>query len=279
MQAGRFDYRPGEAGRHHACVKSRMVLRCVNGKGRVKVNGTVFPLALGELLFLPWAHEIRYLPDRDESFGLSGLHIVPEFTRSGSTFSYGIPHFPHQSEFDNPDRRDCGLPGLEGVVRGWAEPNDPLNLLGDYAVRLFQGPDPEEWVARHLAQLVLAELAKAIRRPSTSPASMPSELSRAQAYVRSHLDEQLTVPFLASLCGCSASTLTRQFRTHLKESPVGWMLTQRLNRAAHLLRTTSMRVKEVAARSGFEDSAYFCRRFKIVHTLSPREFRRHASLL
>ncbi|MNL84900.1 HTH-type transcriptional activator RhaS [compost metagenome] len=51
----------------------------------------------------------------------------------------------------------------------------------------------------------------------------------------------------------------------------------RLNKAAHLLRTSSAPVKVIAEQTGFADIPYFSRAFKKKHGVSPQIFRNQQS--
>jgi YesN/AraC family two-component response regulator len=47
----------------------------------------------------------------------------------------------------------------------------------------------------------------------------------------------------------------------------------RVNRAKFMLRTYRMTLKEIAAKCGFSDTAYFCRVFKKVGKVTPTTYR------
>jgi transcriptional regulator GlxA family with amidase domain len=67
--------------------------------------------------------------------------------------------------------------------------------------------------------------------------------------------------------------MRRQFQQALGVPPYEWILTTRMRRAQQLLATTTLRVKEIAGRVGFEDAFQFSRIFKQRIGRSPREFR------
>ena len=48
---------------------------------------------------------------------------------------------------------------------------------------------------------------------------------------------------------------------------------RRVSRAAVLLRTTTDSVSAIASAVGFEDPSYFCRVFRTVTGMTPREYR------
>jgi len=69
------------------------------------------------------------------------------------------------------------------------------------------------------------------------------------------------------------SNLSRLFRRFQGGSPYQYLLRCRMNRAAHEFMSPSARVKEVAARLGYDDPYHFSRLFKAVHGIPPAAFR------
>jgi transcriptional regulator GlxA family with amidase domain len=55
---------------------------------------------------------------------------------------------------------------------------------------------------------------------------------------------------MAAHAGMSVRTLTRRFHAETNNSPLQWMLQQRIDRARELLESTSLSVDQVAARCG-----------------------------
>lgn len=107
-------------------------------------------------------------------------------------------------------------------------------------------------------------------------ALMARRIEASVQYMMHHLDRPMRVSVLCGLAGVSKSHFFAQFKTVTGLTPVGFFVHLRMRRAAELLATTSDRVKEVAARLGFEDPLHFSRQFKSVHGVAPRHFRDRA---
>jgi AraC-like DNA-binding protein len=71
----------------------------------------------------------------------------------------------------------------------------------------------------------------------------------------------------------SYSTFRRTFREHTGMSPHQYRLHLKISAARELLRSTSLTVKEISYRCGFEDEQYFCRLFKRQTGSTPGQFR------
>lgn len=90
-----------------------------------------------------------------------------------------------------------------------------------------------------------------------------------------HLEEPLGLEQLAAVGGMSRRQLERLFRTCLNETPSGFYLALRLDRARQLLEQTDMRVVEVSLACGFASAPYFSRAYRARFGCTPREDRRN----
>lgn len=90
--------------------------------------------------------------------------------------------------------------------------------------------------------------------------------------------EIATLEEIARLSGISSVRICRLFRRYKGISPYQYLLRRKMAYAAELLLGTGCRVKDAAARAGFEDPYHFSRCFKAIHQLSPKQFQRSAML-
>jgi AraC family transcriptional regulator, exoenzyme S synthesis regulatory protein ExsA len=84
----------------------------------------------------------------------------------------------------------------------------------------------------------------------------------------------LSLEEYARLCHRSLSSFKRDFQSHFAEAPGKWLLRQRLDYSAALLRNSKLNVTEVALDSGFEDVSHFSRVFKERFAASPVAYRK-----
>lgn len=95
-------------------------------------------------------------------------------------------------------------------------------------------------------------------------------IERAKELLRG--DEELTVVQIAKQCGVSESALRQKFKAATGGSPLAYRLGFKLTKAKYLLESTDMSVYEIADVLHFYDTAYFCKSFKKLTGLSPRQF-------
>jgi AraC-like DNA-binding protein len=98
-------------------------------------------------------------------------------------------------------------------------------------------------------------------------------LLRAKDLADARYFEPLDVAELASAAGLSRAHFSREFRRTFGESPHGYLLTRRLERAATLLRTTDSSVAEICMSVGLQSVGSFTTSFKRAYGRTPTEYR------
>jgi AraC-like DNA-binding protein len=99
--------------------------------------------------------------------------------------------------------------------------------------------------------------------------------------VRDRIDREYAQPLdveaLARAAHVSAGHLSRQFRLAFGESPYGYLMTRRIERAMALLRRGDLSVTEVCFEVGCSSLGTFSTRFTELVGMPPNEYRREAT--
>ncbi|MBV1921589.1 MAG: AraC family transcriptional regulator [Pseudomonadales bacterium] len=98
-----------------------------------------------------------------------------------------------------------------------------------------------------------------------------ARLERALKYLHENYAESLDVDQLAGIANMSPSTFHRNFRQVTASSPIQYVKKLRLNRARELLMDKGIKVKQAAAKVGYESPTQFSREFKRYFGQSPQE--------
>jgi len=106
------------------------------------------------------------------------------------------------------------------------------------------------------------------------PDERGGRISRAKSFIENHLDTKLTMETLADVAGLTRHHFSREFARATGLPPVRYIREARCERAAALLSTTVLSVKEIADRCGFESSSYFCRVYRASTGMTPAGYRR-----
>ncbi len=103
-----------------------------------------------------------------------------------------------------------------------------------------------------------------------------ADVAKVIEIMEQHLEEPLTALELVQKSGVEQRKLERLFKKHCHDTPIGFYLRLRLERARQLLQQTQMSVVAVAVACGFHSPEYFSRRYRKVFGMSPREDRKLA---
>lgn len=98
-------------------------------------------------------------------------------------------------------------------------------------------------------------------------------VNRMQAYIISHLDEEITLQELADAAGYSMWHAARIFKELLNQTPFEYIRCARLTQAARCLRDTDEKILNVALDHGFESHDGFTRSFVRQFHMTPRVYR------
>ncbi|MDA8286733.1 MAG: helix-turn-helix domain-containing protein [Actinomycetota bacterium] len=94
------------------------------------------------------------------------------------------------------------------------------------------------------------------------------------AWMRRHLDDQITIDQLAQRAAMSPRTFARRFHATTGTTPYRWLLRQRVQHAQTLLETTDLPVEQIAQHSGLSDATNLRKHFNRVLRVSPQTYRR-----
>lgn len=100
-----------------------------------------------------------------------------------------------------------------------------------------------------------------------------SKLVKVIEHMEHNLERPISSAALAESVQVTRRQLERLFRLHLHDTPSGFYLGLRLDRARQLLQQTGMGVLEIAVASGFDSASYFSRCYRVRFGRCPRQDR------
>lgn len=120
-----------------------------------------------------------------------------------------------------------------------------------------------------LTYQILLELSMSIQP------SVPPRIEQALTFMQANLHRLLTREEICAQIGLSMANFNRLFADYMHCTPIAYFLNQKFDWAAQLLKTTSLPVKEVCYKLGFDDPLYFSAQFKKRFGVSPRQYREY----
>ena len=98
-------------------------------------------------------------------------------------------------------------------------------------------------------------------------------------YIKSNIGGDLSNKVLAKIANVSEDYVGQYFKMLTGINPQDYIEYQRLEAAVDLLRTTKKSIRTIGKEVGYKDTAYFCRRFKMMYGVPAGKMRRRESLI
>ncbi|AFL82741.1 DNA-binding domain-containing protein, AraC-type [Belliella baltica DSM 15883] len=131
-----------------------------------------------------------------------------------------------------------------------------------------------------IATLALKELlirltqtqAREILQKTYKQLSSNNRLAHVVDFIKSNIRENLSLDQLASKACMSKAHFSRSFKNELGQSPMEFILKERLHLAKNYLRMANYQIQEVCFMAGFNNITYFIRAFKSEFGITPKAF-------
>ena len=145
---------------------------------------------------------------------------------------------------------------------------------------LFQQPPVERLLGlmrllNHLAQDGSARpIASDVFR-SSQQGDNRERIDRVLAHIHEHYTQELTLQALANVAALSVSALHRMFRKHARTNVSEYITRIRIGDACARLASTEQPIAHISDAVGYGTFANFNRQFKLLTSMTPREYRAH----
>ncbi len=98
-------------------------------------------------------------------------------------------------------------------------------------------------------------------------------VQKAVTYITEHYAEQIAIRTLANIANMSESNFHAVFKKHTGDSPIAYLNHYRLSVATERLTQPDSTVSEISYSVGINDPLYFCKIFKRIYGMTPKEYR------
>jgi AraC family transcriptional activator of mtrCDE len=98
-------------------------------------------------------------------------------------------------------------------------------------------------------------------------------------YIKKNIGGDLSNKVLAKVANVSEDYVGQYFKMLTGINPQDYIEYQRMEAAVELLRTSKKSIRDIGKEVGYKDTAYFCRRFKMMYGLPAGKMRRRESLI
>lgn len=98
-------------------------------------------------------------------------------------------------------------------------------------------------------------------------------------FIKANIGGDLSNKVLAKVANVSEDYVGQYFKMLTGINPQDYIEYQRMEAAVELLRTTKKSIRDIGKEVGYKDTAYFCRRFKMMYGVPAGKMRRRESLI
>lgn len=98
-------------------------------------------------------------------------------------------------------------------------------------------------------------------------------------FIKQNLGDDLSNKVLSNVANVSEDYVGQYFKMLTGINPQDYIEYQRMEEAVNLLRTSKKSIRDIGKHVGYKDTAYFCRRFKMMFGIPAGKMRRRESLI
>ena len=232
-------------------------------------GATTYELAAGRTLDLPGGHFL-VVPARAPHRGLNNVRMPSEVT--SLTFNLRRRGKSPALPFTRPEldwMGSCFEEAGAGVYP-FGPAVKPIIQYLKAEIVAWNGSQTTCDRRARLRMLVCAHILEAAREVACKPVERPNEIVRAAVeYLRTHLDEPLSVAALTKHLGFSRARVFELFTAETGLAPHHYLIRLRLEKATELLRNTRQSITEIAFATGFASGQHLSRVFRTYHGETP----------
>ncbi|MGL1935785.1 MAG: AraC family transcriptional regulator [Fibrobacterales bacterium] len=227
--------------------------------GVLSIDGVEYELVPNTLVFIPSmsVHDIRFPTDSRRSWSL--LQFEPTLLTAYN--------FRQVKEIFN-------TPSVSVLTN---EINDHFDYLFNWYQEVYQSENRA--LAQRIISLILQLVLDQIRQAPIieNTPIRPSKGILQFTPLLKHLEENsiynLPLDKAAKLCGLSKFHFSRLFKSYFDLTYNEYLLKRKINSAITLLNNQNVSIAKIAEQCGFNDTAYFCKKFKQETSKTPKEYR------
>lgn len=214
-----------------------------------------------------------YIYGRDRIFEPGNFYLIPTGVPFQHISSPGIKHFWFHftatvfSGYNIFSMFNCpfSVPS--------ADAGDECNRLVSLHSSLNNSPN--DLLIAYESDLIIRKLLFLfLSRATVNSESMAAaRFKKVFSFISANLERKIEVTELARLLNLNANYFCNLFSATIGVAPRTYILQRRIELAQRLLWETELPLKDICARCGYDDIAYFCRVFKKQTFMTPSEFK------
>lgn len=224
----------------------------LSGQGAITFEDKLYPLYPGEAFFvqLPSKHHY-YLPENSDHWEF----IYITLTGSAAASCWGFIHDSAGKTMKIPPE----APLIQLLKRILQETNEQKII--------------DAYISSARAYEFIMECFRLTKNIHTLDQEIPETILRVMTFLQQQYDEYISIDRMAAVAGLSSYYFIKQFKKYTNTTPSQYLTNIRIKKATEMLRHTDLSIKDIAAKTGYENANYFNKVFRKITGFSPKEFR------
>lgn len=245
----KFHYRKRTKG-----CEQYILIYCIEGKGWISVDGRRSVVRANQYFIIPKGIPHKYGSDEIDSWSIYWLHFSGELAS-------------HYSDITG---------RANSIIRSEVSRIADRNLLfEEMLLNLEMGYSHENINYANVCLLhFLASFKYITQFRQVRKVKEYDVVEKSILFMKENIPHKIILSDISAYVGLSASHFSLLFRTKTSRSPMDYLMHLRIQKACALLDATTMRISEVAEKTGYDDPFYFSRVFKNTMNSSPVQYRK-----
>lgn len=239
--------------RKNGCTE-HILIYCTEGSGWISVNGKTVNVNENQYFIIPKNLPHSYGSNKQKPWSIYWIHFLGTISKEYTSLTKN----PQTIFPSNIDRIDNRLELFEEMFQ---------NLEMGFSKENIQYANI--CLLHFLASFKFLDQYRQIRKNNDS-----DYLLQSIRYMRSHISLSITLEELARNGNLSISQFSLVFKRKTGKSPLEYLIQLRIQKACQLLDNSTLKIKDIAVKVGYQDPYYFSRIFTKVIGISPRDYRK-----
>lgn len=262
-------------------------------EGTITFGNTQMVVEKGDILFVPSGRLTRitfggspvkvidneeYITHRERYFeAIQDVELIGRLENSFSYIGFEAKVFDSISFFNSLDIPPFVISAQHTIARLMREVivENISNLPGKNRVLKIK----TEQIAVEIIRYILRENMFVEQLATNSTYFKDPRLIDIFNYIREQLGNDLSNKVLANVANVSEDYVGQYFKMLTGINPQDYIEYQRMERAVALLRASKKSIRDIGGEVGYKDTAYFCRRFKMMFGIPAGKMRRRDTLM
>ncbi len=264
---------------HRRCFDQWVFIYVKTGNLHLSQDGEEFTVGSGEYVFLPPYHEHFGTEPTKSLISYFWVH----FTLPEGTEVTTHPDLPTLEELGLSHFKEDGAVGGENAARDlylWPERGSThyRGKIPQYFLELLDMTRQQPTYPAHMPDCLLTLLLMQVSRETQESLvvqenDLPPVLNKVTKWMRSNLDDDISMFYAAAEFDYSSDYLASLFRKHFHMSFTRCLNLMRIDAAKATLVSQNCSIKEAAYSCGFPDEKYFMKVFREVVGMTPTAYK------